>query len=259
MNNNKNLLPQYEIEAFDPNESLTVVQKIDEQGQVKETLFMRFQESLAWFLTVYPEGCLTHVFNKLDERKATVTASVYRSANDARAAATATCTRYYDESINGPYYEQNAVTAAYRKALGYLGFGTPLDAHVCEGQKVASAVEVVEKSEAGVEIPVPRPSVRNIESMLNTTQEPTAVPTPTPASVKPAEKKAEPVKLPTTLEEAKRVLLPAGEFKGLTIKAAAQAKGNPYIRWWADKCKAGRYAGSPFSKAVEIYCEFTGC
>lgn len=101
MNNNKNLLPQYEIEAFDPNESLTVVQKIDEQGQVKETLFMRFQESLAWFLTVYPEGCLTHVFNKLDEHKATVTASVYRSANDARAAATATCTRYYDESING--------------------------------------------------------------------------------------------------------------------------------------------------------------
>lgn len=32
MDNNKNLLPQYEIEAFDPNESLTVVQKIDEQG-----------------------------------------------------------------------------------------------------------------------------------------------------------------------------------------------------------------------------------
>lgn len=110
-------------------------------------------------------------------------------------------------------------------------------------------MEVVEKSEAGVEIPVPRPSVRNIESMLDTTQEPTAVPTPTPAPEKPAEKKVEP---PTTLEEAKRVLLPAGEFKGLTIKAAAQAKGNPYIRWWADKCKAGRYAGSPFAKAVEI-------
>lgn len=61
MSNNKNLLPQYEIEGFDPNESLTVVQEIDEQGQVKETLFMRFQESLAWFLTVYPEGCLTDV------------------------------------------------------------------------------------------------------------------------------------------------------------------------------------------------------
>ena len=248
MSNNKNLLPQYEIEGFDPNESPTVVQEIDEKGQVKETLFMRFQEGLAWFLTVYPEGCLTHVFNKLDERKA----SVYRSANDARAADTATCTRYYDESINGPYYEQNTVTAAYRKALGYLGFGTPLDAHVCEGQKVASAVEVVEKSEARVEIPVPRPSVRNIESMLDTTQEPTAVPTPTPAPEKPAEKKAEPVKLPTTLEEAKRVLLPAGEFKGLTIQVAAQATGDPYIRWWADKCKAGRYAGSPFAKAVEI-------
>ncbi len=99
MSNNKNLLPQYDIEGFDPNESLAVVQEIDEQGQVRETLFMRFQESLAWFLTVYPNGCLNHVFNKLDERKATVTASVYRNANDTRAAATATCTRYYGESV----------------------------------------------------------------------------------------------------------------------------------------------------------------
>ena len=51
MSNKKNLLPQYEIEGFDPNECLTVVQEIVGEGQVKETLFMRFQESLAWFLS----------------------------------------------------------------------------------------------------------------------------------------------------------------------------------------------------------------
>lgn len=255
MSNKKNLLPQYEIEGFDPNECLTVVQEIDGEGQVKETLFMRFQESLAWFLTIYPDGCLNHVFNNLNERKATVTASVYRHVNDARPAATATCTRFFDESINGPYYEQNAITAAYRKALGYLGFGTPLDAHVCEGQKVVNAVEVVEKSEAGVEIPIPRPSARNIESISEEKEKSAEQPVANPAE----EKKPETVKMPTTLEDAKQVLVPAGEFKGQTIEVAAQAKGDSYIRWWADKIKSGRYAGSPFAKAVAIYCEFTGC
>ena len=261
--NDKKLLPQYEIEGFDPNESLTIVEEIGDDGQPKQTLFMRFQESLAWFLTIYPDGCLNHVFNNLNERKATVTASVYRHVNDARPAATATCTRFFDESINGPYYEQNAVTAAYRKALGYLGFGTPLDAHPTEGQKVASATDVIEKSEAGVEIVVPRPFIRNIDE---TDAEQPDVPVPEIPSVpevkKPPKSKdtdtPAPV-MPKTLDEAKMVLMPAGEFKGQTIAAAAAAKGDSYIRWWADKIKSGRYAGSPFAKAVAIYCEFTGC
>ena len=109
MENKKNvLLPQYSVEGFDPNKALTIVQEVDEKGEVKESLFMRYAPSLAWFLTVFPDGCLNHTFVVLNDKKATVTASVYRHASDPRPAATATCSRFYDESPNGPFYEQNA-------------------------------------------------------------------------------------------------------------------------------------------------------
>lgn len=149
------LLPQYNVEGFDPNEALTRVIGVDATGQQTESLFMKYAPAMAWFLTVYPDGCLNHTFNILNAQKATVTASVYRSANDARPAATATCSRYYDETENGRYYEQNAVTAAYRKALGYLGFGTPIDAHVVDGISTEMINNIPEMTDAGVPIMAP--------------------------------------------------------------------------------------------------------
>lgn len=146
------LLPQYNVEGFDPNSVLTKVVEKDALGNESASLFMKYAPAMAWFLTVYPDGCFNHQFNVLNERKATVTASIYRNAQDTRPAMTATCTRYYGEDENGRYYEQNAVTAAYRKALGYLGFGTPLDAHEVEGIQTEMASSIPERTDKGVPI-----------------------------------------------------------------------------------------------------------
>lgn len=149
------LLPQYGIEGFDPNEALTRVVGTNNSGEQVEALYMKYAPAMAWFLTVFPEGCLNHTFNILNNQKATVTASIFRHATDTRPAATATCTRYYDESENGRYYEQNAVTAAYRKALGYLGFGTPIDAHFVEGIPTEQNGSIPEMTDGGVPITPP--------------------------------------------------------------------------------------------------------
>lgn len=149
------LLPQYGVEGFDPNEALTRVVGTNNLGEQMEALYMKYAPAMAWFLTVFPEGCLNHTFNILNNQKATVTASIFRHATDTRPAATATCTRYYDESENGRYYEQNAVTAAYRKALGYLGFGTPIDAHVVDGIPTEQNSSIPEMTDGGVPITSP--------------------------------------------------------------------------------------------------------
>ena len=146
------LLPQYKVEGFDPNSALTKVVDVDDKGQETTSLFMKYMPAMAWFLTVFPDGCFNHQFNLLNAQKATVTASIYRNSGDNRPAATATCTRYYDESANGKYYEQNAVTAAYRKALGYLGFGTPLDAHEVDGIPVENGADIPDRTDVGVVI-----------------------------------------------------------------------------------------------------------
>lgn len=155
MNRFEKLLPQYEVAGFDPNTALTRVIGMDKDGNQTESLYMKYAPAMAWFLTVYPNGCLNHTFNVLNDRKATVTASIFRNASDNRPAATATCTRYYDESENGRYYEQNAVTAAYRKALGYLGFGTPIDAHMVDGIPTEVNGSIPEMTDAGVPITPP--------------------------------------------------------------------------------------------------------
>lgn len=157
----KNLLPQYKIEGFDPNSALTKVVDIDENGQPIESLFMKYLPALEWFLTVYPEGHLNHIFVVLTDRKATVTASVYRHQTDVRPAMTATCSRFFEENPNGKYYEQNAVTAAYRKALGYLGFGTPLDAVEVDGIPTEAGSNIPERTDVGVIIPTTVPTTSN--------------------------------------------------------------------------------------------------
>lgn len=174
MTNNK-LLPQYNVDGFEPNEACTRVVKTQPDGTKSESLFMKYAPAMAWFYTVFPNGCLNYVINQINNDRCTVTASVYRDANDNRPAAMATCTRYNNNSENGPYYEQNAVTAAFRKALGYLGFGTPIDAHPVDGQPVEVNTYIPEMSDGGVPVPlVP-------DELLQTTA-PTAAPVSEPVT-----------------------------------------------------------------------------
>lgn len=150
---NSKLLSNYNVEGFDPNAACTLVVKTQPDGTRNEALFMKYAPAMAWFYTVYPNGCLNYTINCLNNDKCSVTASVYRDVNDTRPAAMATCTRYNNNTENGPYYDQNAVTAAYRKALGYLGFGTPYDAHPVEGQPVEINSYIPEMSDGGVPVP----------------------------------------------------------------------------------------------------------
>ena len=125
--NNKfsSLMPQRNVDGFDPMTALTKSEETNDNGQVVERYFLPTQVAMEWFLTVYPEGCFNHTV-QITDRKCIAHASIYRNVNDTRAAATATCTKMYDDTDAGKFYEQNAVTAAYRKALEYLGFGAPI-------------------------------------------------------------------------------------------------------------------------------------
>ena len=280
MENYKNILAQYNVEGYDPNAALKIVEDVDQNGTVvKETLFLRLQDSLAWFYTVFPEGCINHVFTVLNDRKATVTASVYRNPTDTRPAATATCTKYYDDKdINGRFFEQNAVTAAYRKALGYLGFGTPLDAHFVEGQERVRGTDVIEKSEEGAKLNIPGPVLKNknIDNVATQTEtaaveerQKHATPNDTLPNAKSvntelkekraAKTNADKEKMPTTFDEAKAFLMPFGACKGKSIAVTAKEKGNEYIRWVNGAIQKPEFTGTAFAKAVEIFCEFTGC
>lgn len=278
------LLPQYRIDGFDPNNALTKVLDVDENGQQKASLFMKAQPATAWFLTVFPNGCMNHTFNILNERKATVTVSLYRDVNDPRPAATATCTRFFSEDEHGRFYEQNAVTAAFRKALSYLCLGTPIDAHEVEGLPVENGSAVPERCDGGVPVSlanVPRPTAGVPKSVVEGEaeavkpekvarkrkktpegSEPVSAQTTEPAldlpEPEPVHPPAKTEKLPKTLEEALAVIIPRGVMEGKTIAQAAEERGNDFIRFWCDKARVSM-PGSPFAVATEIFCEYSGC
>ncbi len=161
-------MPQLRVKGFDPDLAVTRVLDIDEEtGDLEEISFMRFSATQAWFLTVYPDGCMNHVFNVLNDRKATVTASVYRRPSDQRPAATATCTRYYADTDMGRNYEQNAVTAAYRKALGYMGFRAPER----EGGEERAVSERILSSEEERSMKIPRIPIPGTEQKTTGNEE----------------------------------------------------------------------------------------
>lgn len=279
------LLPQYRIDGFDPNNALTKILDVDENGQPKASLFMKAQPATAWFLTVFPNGCMNHTFNILNERKATVTVSLYRDVNDPRPAATATCTRYFSEDEHGRFYDQNAVTAAFRKALSYLCLGTPVDAHEVEGLPVEDGSAVPERCDGGVPVAltdVPRPTAGVVKSVVENeadavkpekaarkrkkdaatsepaqTIEPASVLTE-PEPAQPPQPPAKVEKIPETLEEALAVIIPRGVMEGKTIAQAAEERGNDFIRFWYDKARSSM-PGSPFAVATGIFCEYNGC
>ena len=193
------LQPNLKIEGFDPNSVLTKIIKTNDAGEVlEESLFMKYAPAMAWFLTVYPNGGLNHVFVERTNQRAIVTASIYRDINDARPAITATATRYYSDSENGRYYEQNAVTAAYRKALGYLGFGTPLDAHEVEGIETIYNAELPEQTDSGVILKSVKPSIPT--NLVNTEEE---KPAPRKRTVKSKTEKPEENTSPADTTEVK--------------------------------------------------------
>lgn len=283
------LMPQLRIEGLDPNTLLTKVQDTDANGAPIESLFMRYRASMAWFLTIYPDGSFNHTIT-VSPQKATATASIYRRQSDARPAAMATVTRYYSDTPDGRCYEQNAVTAAYRKALEYLGFGTPIDAHEVPGIEVISRENVPEMTDGGIPLPSPAIPTETPAQPVPATLTQKAVETVAPVSESPVTSPEKPApakksqtavvskqvgmsqapqapapasseKVPTTYEEALQIRMPYGTNKGQTLQQIVAEKGDKadgFIRWHANKI-AMSAPNSPFAAATQIYCEQRGC
>lgn len=109
----ENLLPQYRIDGFNPNDVLTMIEDVDENGQPAEFLYMEFAAAERWFYTVFPNGRMDYDVIALNDKKIVVKGKIFRDINDAMPAVTSLVSRYYTEDAHGKYFEQNAVTAAY--------------------------------------------------------------------------------------------------------------------------------------------------
>lgn len=286
----ENLLPQYNVEGFNPNDVLTLIEDIDENGQPAEFLYMEFVAALRWFYTVFPTGRMDYDIITFNDKKIVVKGKIFRDINDAMPAATALVSRYYTEDAHGKYFEQNAVTAAYRKALEYLGFGTPPDAVKTENTLVRSKDDIPERGEPGVMIPRPilpvtdtdmpvtqpevekepkkktcktakaapvsapvQAAVQEKIEVSTSAPAPTPVQAPTPASAQKAETKPE--NWMPTFEEALKCIVPYGSLAGKTIEEAAKIKGDEFIRYHCDRAQKD----TEFYKATSIYCQYRGC
>ncbi len=213
------LLPTYQLESLSINELLVKYERETENG-TETYLYLPAQAAMELFNTVFPKGCMNHTFNALTDKMATATASVYRDVADERPAATASVTRYYGEDMYGKDYAQNAVTAAYRKALGYLGFGTPLDAEEVDGiitKSLAKGQTLPEQVDAGKilseEMPTPEPTVVPAKRKKKASELPPAfepsepgtasqqTPEPEPAPEPMAEPTTEPAPIPEPAAE----------------------------------------------------------
>lgn len=291
----ENLLPQYRIDGFNPNDVLTMIEDVDENGQPAEFLYMEFAAAERWFYTVFPNGRMDYDVIALNDKKIVVKGKIFRDINDAMPAVTSLVSRYYTEDAHGKYFEQNAVTAAYRKALEYLGFGTPPDAVKTENTFVRNKEDIPERGEQGVMIP--RPLLPQVDEAPTATVSPekeavkeepaketakkeskrggrkaAKAPVETPAEkteaqngpaqvpvqppVQAAEKAPEqPSDKMPTFEEALNFRVPYGSLAGKTIEEAAKIKGDNFIRYHCDRAQKG----SDFHKATTIYCEYRGC
>ena len=282
----ENLLPQYRIDGFNPNDVLTMIEDVDENGQPAEFLYMEFAAAERWFYTVFPNGRMDYDIIALNDKKVVVKGKIFRDINDAMPAVTSLVSRYYTEDAHGKYFEQNAVTAAYRKALEYLGFGTPPDAVKTENTLVRSKEDVPERGEPGVMIP--RPMLPQMDEAApvaalpaeEENKEPAAQDTAkkparrtsrkAPADAEPGKASSASVQTPEqpaekepalpsnkmpTFEEALNFRVPYGSLGGKTIEEAAKIKGDNFIRYHCDRAKKD----SDFYKAASIYCEYRGC
>ena len=282
----ENLLPQYRINGFNPNDVLTMIEDVDENGQPAEFLYMEFAAAERWFYTVFPNGRMDYDIIALNDKKVVVKGKIFRDINDAMPAVTSLVSRYYTEDAHGKYFEQNAVTAAYRKALEYLGFGTPPDAVKTENTLVRSKEDVPERGEPGVMIP--RPMLPQMDEAApvaalpaeEENKEPAAQDTAkkparrtsrkAPADAEPEKASSASVQTPEqpvekepalpsnkmpTFEEALNFRVPYGSLAGKTIEEAAKIKGDNFIRYHCDRAKKD----SDFYKAASIYCEYRGC
>lgn len=282
----ENLLPQYRINGFNPNDVLTMIEDVDENGQPAEFLYMEFAAAERWFYTVFPNGRMDYDIIALNDKKVVVKGKIFRDINDAMPAVTSLVSRYYTEDAHGKYFEQNAVTAAYRKALEYLGFGTPPDAVKTENTLVRSKEDVPERGEPGVMIPRPmlpqmdeaapvaalpaeeenkKPAAQDTakKPVRRTSRKAPADAEPGKASSASVQTPEQPVEkepaLPSnkmpTFEEALNFRVPYGSLAGKTIEEAAKIKGDNFIRYHCDRAKKD----SDFYKAASIYCEYRGC
>lgn len=295
----ENLLPQYRIGGFNPNDVLTMIQDVDDNGQPAEFLYMELAAAERWFYTVFPNGRMDYDIIALNDKKIVVKGKIFRNINDEMPAVTSLVSRYYTEDGHGKYFEQNAVTAAYRKALEYLGFGTPPDAVKTENTFVRNKEDIPERGEAGVMIP--RPLLPQVDETPAVTASPKNTEPAKETAKKGAQKgsrKAIKASVEATAEKTEAQNEPIQVLVQPPVQTPAQAPAQPAEKASeqpsdkmptfeealkvripygilvgktieeAAKTKGDDFIryhcdhaqkGSDFHKATSIYCEYRGC
>ena len=280
------LLPQNNVEGFDPNDLLVWIDSTDERGNATKALYMSAQAAMAWFFTVHPNGALIQEVAFLDATMATVLGKVFFDKDDPTPNATAFCTRRYD--MNDKYnkdYVQNAGTCAIRKALGNCGFGTPFGAHetpftsntvvdtedpvdggVVARMAVPKVKPTASEPKKAEDAPKPQPAPESKtperkapeeapkpEAPVAPVAEPVIISPPAPVAVKSS---APPP--PKNFEEASKFIIGTGMHKGKTIEETYKEGGGDAIRS-LHKMMKERFGRNNLITALEIFSEMKGC
>lgn len=152
----RSLLPQYQVENFDPYEALVKLVDTDADGNETSYLYMEYAVARRWFLTVFPNGGFVIEESDVTNTRAFVNVRIYRDIHDERWASHGLGCCFYSDDPVGRNYVQNAYATACRNGLASLGFGTPPDAVETPNTVVRRKDDTyAERGDYGVAIPRP--------------------------------------------------------------------------------------------------------
>lgn len=227
VNNMKIINSLNKVEGFDP--SVFLRKLIGENGEEQSYLDVKYRK--LWFRLKYPEGKITKRIEKLENDYVIIESRVYLNKNDPEDAyvSSAMAQRWRkDDDIYGLRYVETAETAAVGRALADAGFG------------IQFAEPDEEQDTSPVDSPVSIP-----DTTMDTDDEelPEESPVKTEKTTKKTAEKKE-IKLDKsmsvekliesmTLEDAKKVIVPFGSFKGKTMGEVCIEKPSS-INWYID-------------------------
>ncbi len=229
------------VEGFDPR---LYMREIESETQEKQ-LYLDVKYRKLWFRLKHPNGKIKKSIIKLTEQLAIVEAKVYLDKNDPEEnyVASALAQRFLQQDDRfGNRYVELAETASVGRALADAGFGIQF-------------CDIGEESDPGIVdsgIPVGPSGGKRAAPATETQPSPNgqsttgAAPTRTPAPAQPSQQPPKVSYTSTTpieeicrlmtLDEAKRVVVDCGIFKGKTLGQVALEKPGS-LDWYVDSYK----------------------
>ena len=222
------------VEGFDP--SLFLRKLTSDTGE--EQLYLDVKYRKLWFRLKYPNGKITKNVVKLEPEYAVIECKVYLDRNDPEEnyVSCALAQRWRkDDDIYGLRYVETAETAAAGRALADAGFGIQFS-------------EPGEEQDANpVDSPVTMPAgssweVPEEEKVPDEKKKPAGKTTKATENPKKDLKESMPVEdlmKIMSLEDAKKYIVPFGEFKGKSLEEVS-LKDPKSVNWYANKYTGNR-------------------